>query len=89
MKKEKQPTSSESVRKVRVGGLKNLSSVRSELARIYRDCRQGKLESSEGTKLTYILVNLAKIIEQDDIEKRVTRLEGIIFKNKNRGANNE
>lgn len=84
MKKEEQPTGSESVRKVRVGGLKNLSSVRGELARIYRDCRQGVLECQEGTKLTYILVNLAKIIEQGDIEKRVTELENIIFKE---GAN--
>lgn len=83
MKNDKQQTGEKPFSKVRVGALKNLSSVRSELAKIYRDCRQGILESSEGTKLTYILINLAKIIEQDDIEKRVKNLEDII---ENKGA---
>lgn len=68
MENEKQTTGNKPVRKIRVGALKKLSSVRSELAKIYRDCRQEILKSSEGTKLTYILINLAKIIEQSDIE---------------------
>jgi hypothetical protein len=59
----------------RVGRLDSLHGVRLELVRIYRETRQGKLESYEATRLTYILQVIAKVLEQGDLEQRIERLE--------------
>ena len=56
--------------------LTKLEHVRDELARVYRHARTGKIETSEGTRLTYMLVALAKIIESSELEERVRALEG-------------
>ena len=49
--------------------------LRRELAKVYRECRSGLLESSEATKLTYILIAIQKVIESSDMEARMARLE--------------
>ena len=65
--------------------LTKTSEVRDELARVYRAARSGKIETSEATRLTYILVSLSKIIESSDIESRLDALEGEIGKGKKHG----
>ena len=59
--------------------LTKIEHVRAEMASVYRQCRSGTIDSQEAGRLTYILVSLAKLIEQDDIEKRVEEMERRIF----------
>lgn len=55
--------------------LKTAQHVRSELARVYRSMRHGDIDPAIGTKLTYVLVALGKMIEVGDLEKRIEALE--------------
>jgi len=57
--------------------LTRIAHVRDELARLYRHARTGRIETSEATRLTYILATLAKIIEVSDLEKRIEKLEAL------------
>ncbi len=59
----------------RVGRLDSLRGVRRELARLYTDARQGRLQTGDASRLAFILATLAKLIEQEDLEHRVTLLE--------------
>jgi len=56
--------------------LGSIAEVRRELARVYRDARGGQLETGDASRLSYILVSIGKMIELDDLEKRITQLEG-------------
>lgn len=56
--------------------LQSLEDVRREMARVYRECRAGKLDITEGGKLSYQLQGIGKMIEATVIEKRLTALEG-------------
>lgn len=55
--------------------LTTLGAVRSELAQVYRMCKRAEMDPSTGSRLTYMLVSLAKLIEQSDIEARLTLIE--------------
>jgi hypothetical protein len=59
----------------RVGRLDSLRDVRLELVRVYKDMRRGQIESREGTRLAYVLLAVAKVLEQSDLEARIERLE--------------
>ena len=54
--------------------LKTLEHVKLELGRVYRAVK-GHLASDEGSKRAYILVQLGKIIEVADLERRLEALE--------------
>ena len=56
--------------------LATIDDVRLEMARTYRGMRTGSIETSDGTKLVYVLCQIAKMIELYDIENRLTVLEG-------------
>lgn len=43
--------------------LSSISAVRREMARVYRDTRRGRIPTSEGTRLTYMLRELARTME--------------------------
>ena len=43
--------------------LKTADDVRLEMAKVYRDMRQGRVEMADGTKLAYVLGQLNKAIE--------------------------
>ena len=58
-----------------IGPLDNLKAVRRELSRVYKDSRQGRIPTSDGTRLAFILTAIAKVIEQSDLERRVEALE--------------
>lgn len=61
--------------------LKTLEQVRAEMARIYRDMRQGRIESQDGTRYAYVLDRVAKLIELGDLERRLDQLEEHIHGN--------
>lgn len=66
-----------SLRRARGGRipLRTFRQVREELARVYRDARQGRIESQDATRLAFILDQLRKAIEADELLSRVEALE--------------
>lgn len=56
--------------------LGSIREVRAELARCYRDVRAGRMDAATGTKLTFMLSVLARLIAEDELEGRVRALEG-------------
>lgn len=55
--------------------LKTADDVRLEMAKVYRDMRQGRIDMGDGTKLAYVLGQLNKAIETGIIEARMESLE--------------
>lgn len=55
--------------------LKTAEDVRLELARVYRDMRAGRIETSDGTKLGYVLAQLTKAIETGVLADRLELIE--------------
>ena len=63
--------------------LKTADDVRLEMAKVYRDMRQGRIDMADGTKLAYVLGQLNKAIETGIIEARMVALERILIERKN------
>lgn len=61
--------------KVRTPSLTTSAGVLREMARVYREVRAGRLESTEGTRRVYILDRMAKVIEVALLEERLAALE--------------
>jgi len=55
--------------------LNNANEVRREMARVYRDARGGAIDTSDGSKLVYMLSVIAKAVELSVIEERISLLE--------------
>lgn len=55
--------------------LHDLEAVRREMARVYRDMRHCKIDTQDGTRLVYVLGQVAKVMEIAMLEKRVNELE--------------
>ena len=55
--------------------LKSIDDVRLEAARVYRDMRAQKIPTHDGTRLVYVLAQIGKLIEQHDLEMRISLLE--------------
>lgn len=55
--------------------LKTIDQVRLEMAKVYRDCRHGRLEVGDGAKLVFMLGQIGKMIELADLERRLIELE--------------
>ena len=55
--------------------LKSVNDIRLEMATVYRLMRSGQIETTDGTKLVYVLSAIGKLIEIHDIEKRIELLE--------------
>ena len=49
--------------------------LRREMAKLYRDARNGLLPTQDATRLGYLLDLMRKMIETNDIEKRLEQLE--------------
>jgi hypothetical protein len=58
-----------------VGRLRTLHDIQKELTRVYKAMRRGEIPTQDGTRLSYTLQVLAKIIEGGDLEQRVAHLE--------------
>ena len=55
--------------------LDTMNDVKREMAKVYRECRSEILDAQTGTKLTWMLHGIAKVIETSDLEKRIETLE--------------
>ncbi len=55
--------------------LKSADDVRLEMARVYRDMRAGRIDTADGTKLTYVLTGLLKAIETGLLTDRMEMVE--------------
>ena len=55
--------------------LATINDVRLEMASVYRGMKSGLIEPSDGTKLTYVLIAIGKMIAENDFEKRIEVLE--------------
>jgi hypothetical protein len=55
--------------------LKSIDDVRLEMAKVYRSMKSGELQSSDGTRLVYVLTQIGKMIEVHEVEKRLVVLE--------------
>lgn len=49
--------------------------VRAEMAKIYREARSGKLDTSEMNKFIWALDRIGNMIKTTDLEKRIEQLE--------------
>lgn len=59
-------------RRYRLG---SIGEVRKQMAEVYREVRNGKIELREATAYTYILRELAALIRDHDLETRIEALE--------------
>jgi hypothetical protein len=55
--------------------LGTIREIRAELARVYRKVKSGEIDTTTGTRLTYILTQLANMTMDSAIEERLERLE--------------
>lgn len=55
--------------------LNTIKDLKNEMARVYREARQGSIATSEATKLCYILGQMSALIRDHEIERRVEMLE--------------
>lgn len=55
--------------------LATIEDCRREMARVYRDARTARIDTSEASRFVYILSQIGKLIELSDIEKRLELLE--------------
>lgn len=56
--------------------LGSIREIRSELARVYREARSGKIDTGTATRLAYLLDLMARMVERSELEERVANLEG-------------
>lgn len=55
--------------------LSKLSHIRTELAKLYREARTGKIDTGKATKLTFMLQTLGRLIVDQELETRIAALE--------------
>ena len=55
--------------------LATLTDVRREMSRVYRQCRVGKIRPEDGSRYTYMLSQVGKMLELIEIDARVDALE--------------
>lgn len=55
--------------------LGNIREIRFELARVYRLMKAGEIDTTTGTRLTYVLTQLANMTVDSQIEDRLGTLE--------------
>ena len=55
--------------------LESLTDVRREMARVYRNMRHGRIDTQDATRMTYVLSQIAKIIQTAELEARVAAVE--------------
>lgn len=55
--------------------LATIEDCRREMARVYRDARIARIDTSEASRLVYMLSQIGKLIETGQLELRLTELE--------------
>lgn len=59
--------------------LHDIEAVRREMARVYRGMKTGMIETQDGTRLVYVLVQVAKLHEAVDLLRRLNKLEEVAY----------
>ena len=60
--------------------LNTIDDVRREMAAVYREARDGTLDISNAGRLAYVLTGIGKLIEIEQVEKRLDDLERKLLK---------
>jgi hypothetical protein len=55
--------------------LARIVDVRREMARIYRGMKGGEIDAGTGAKLVWVLSQIGSMIELEEFERRITKLE--------------
>lgn len=55
--------------------LRTLRDIKTELGKVYREARTGKIEPQNATRLAYLLRHIAELTVQTDLEERIKALE--------------
>ena len=55
--------------------LESLAEVRREMARVYRQMRHGRIDTQDATRMTYVLTQIAKIIQVYELDARIAAVE--------------
>ena len=55
--------------------LHDMSAIRREMSRVYRDMRNGVLVTADGMRLAQVLNLIANLHERSDLEQRIAKLE--------------
>ena len=55
--------------------LETLTDVRREMARVYRQMRHGRIDTQDATRMTYVLTQIAKIIQTTELDARIEAVE--------------
>ena len=63
--------------------LRDAHAIRRELAAVYRDMRNGTIETQEGTRLAYVLDMIRKAYETSVMQERLELMERTIAHRKN------
>lgn len=58
--------------RTRLGTIKD---IKNEMARVYKEVRMGSLDTSQATKLIYILGQMSALIKDHELERRIELLE--------------
>ena len=60
--------------------LHTVDDVRVEMARVYREMRAGRLQMPDGTKLVFVLTQLAQVARVVSIEQRMDAMQAALEK---------
>lgn len=55
--------------------LKTADDVRREMARVYRSMKGRMIDPADGTKLVYVLSQIGRLIQEEEVERRIAALE--------------
>lgn len=55
--------------------LSRLRDVRLEMAAVYRAMKRKEIPAQEGTRLVYVLRNVADVLQIEELERRISELE--------------
>ena len=58
--------------------LANLTDIRREMNKVYRDARRNKIDPADGSKFIFMLNAIGKIYELEVIEKKIERIDETI-----------
>lgn len=62
--------------------LKTLLDVRIEMAKVYRSMKSREIETHEGTKLCYVLSQIGRVIEAEQVADRVDAIQRVLDRRK-------
>ncbi len=57
--------------------LATVDDCRREMARVYREAKTASIDMADASRLVYMLISIAKMIELGQLEQRITQLEGV------------